>query len=419
MTGRRILLCVQWYAPSVGGVQKVVREFGEELSRRGHDVTVATTRVDGREGGKLNGVAIRDFDVSGNLVEGIRGDAEAYRRFVLDGGFDAMLVYAAQQWTFDALWPILDRIPARKVHVPCGYSCLYEPGYREYYRRMPDVLRWFDHLVFNATDYRDIRFARENGLERFSVLPNGASEKEFAASPVPDLRQQLGIAPDAFVFLSVGTPPFAKGHAEVAQAYAGASFPFPTCLILDGHYERRDQPPTQGPGDRIRLHLRALLKKVLLGRENPVRNLLLAYRRILRQRDKQIVFTDLPREKMIAAFFTADLFVFASRVEYSPLVLFEAAAAGLPFLTVPVGNAEEIAEWTGAGEIVPAGRDRVGNTRVSADVLSRAMAGLAADRERLLTLGRQGRESWRRNYTWEKIVGRYEEILCSDGPGRS
>ncbi len=414
----KILLCAEWFAPSVGGVQRVIRELGETLSRRGHDVTVATTRMDERSFDALNGVHIRQFDVSGNLVEGIRGDAEAYRRFVLDGGFDAMLVYAAQQWTFDALWPIHDRIRARKVHVPCGYSCLYEPGYNEYYRRMPEVLREFDHLVFNATDYRDIQFARENGLERFSVLPNGASEREFAVSPVPDLRQRLGIAPEAFVLLSVGSPPFAKGHAEVAQAYARASFPFPTCLVLDGRYERRYHPPAQNRRDRVRLHLRGVLKRILLGRENPAQQLLLACQSIRRQRGKQVVFTDLPREEMVAAFFAADLFVFASRVEYSPLVLFEAAAAGLPFLTVPAGNADEIAKWTGAGEIVPAERDRVGNTRVSVDVLSRAMAGLATDRERLETLGRQGRETWRRNYTWETIVGRYEEILCPADPGR-
>ncbi|NPU86178.1 MAG: glycosyltransferase family 4 protein [Syntrophaceae bacterium] len=416
--GKRVLLCAEWYAPSVGGVQKVVRELGEGLVRRGHDVTVATTSIDGRPGTLPGGVAVRGFDVSGNLVLGVRGEAEEYRQFVLDGGFDALLVYAAQQWTFDALWPILPQVQARKIHVPCGYSCLYEPSYEDYFRRMPDILRQFDHLVFNATDYRDIQFARENGLERFSVLPNGASEREFAVSPVPDLRQRLGIAPEAFVLLSVGSPPFAKGHAEVAQAYARASFPFPTCLVLDGRYERRYHPPAQNRRDRVRLHLRGVLKRILRGQENPAQQLLLACQSIRRQRGKQVVFTDLPREEMVAAFFAADLFVFASRVEYSPLVLFEAAAAGLPFLTVPAGNADEIARWTGAGEIVPAERDRVGNTRVSVDVLSQAMADLATDRERLGMLGRRGRENWKRNYTWETIVGRYEELLCPGGPGR-
>ena len=54
---------------------------------------------------------------------------------------------------------------------------------------------------------------------------------------------------------------------------------------------------------------------------------------------KTVIRHNLPREKVVDAFFEADLFVFASKVEYSPLVLFESAAAGTPFLTVPAGNA--------------------------------------------------------------------------------
>jgi glycosyltransferase involved in cell wall biosynthesis len=69
----------------------------------------------------------------------------------------------------------------------------------------------------------------------------------------------------------------------------------------------------------------------------------------------------------------ADLFVFASIVEYSPLVLFEAAAAGTPFLSVPVGNAEEIARWTGGGMICPAARDERGYVRVDPSLLAREM----------------------------------------------
>jgi hypothetical protein len=37
---------------------------------------------------------------------------------------------AGQQWSFDALWPVLDEIKARKVFIPCGFSALYEPHFR-------------------------------------------------------------------------------------------------------------------------------------------------------------------------------------------------------------------------------------------------------------------------------------------------
>ena len=62
------------------------------------------------------------------------------------------------------------------------------------------------------------------------------------------------------------------------------------------------------------------------------------------QRGKRFLMTDMSRADIISAFFSSNLFVFASHVEYSPLVLFESVAAGLPFLSVPVGNAQ-----TGSG----------------------------------------------------------------------
>src|SRR5262249_9096212 len=86
---------------------------------------------------------------------------------------------------------------------------------------------------------------------------------------------------------------------------------------------------------------------------------------------KTVLPVDLPREKVIDAFFAADLFVFASKVEYSPLVLFESAAAGTPFLTVPVGNANEIVRWTGGGWLCPAEVDDRGYVKVSPSVLAR------------------------------------------------
>jgi Nucleoside-diphosphate-sugar epimerases len=41
----------------------------------------------------------------------------------------------------------------------------------------------------------------------------------------------------------------------------------------------------------------------------------------------QDIFDNLPRPSLVQAFMAADLFVFASNVEYSPLVLFESAAS--------------------------------------------------------------------------------------------
>lgn len=409
----RILLACQSYFPAGGGVSKVNREIAERLAARGHEVTVATEKVAGRQGLDMRGVAVREFAVSGNAVRGLQGEVSGYQAFVVNGGFDAILVYAAQQWTFDALWPVLPAIRARKLHVPCGYSGFYDPAYRAYFRQMPDVLRQFDHLIYNARDYRDIRFAAEQGLRHYSLIPNGAAAEEFDGPREDDFRRQRGIAEDEFLFLTVGSPPSLKGHREVALAYAQLQLPFSSLLILDGRYDDRENPLLRGAPLQVRRWIVRLAKRLLRRPLFPSEGFGKALRSIARQEKKRFLMTDMPRSELISAFFAADLFVFASHVEYSPLVLFEAAAAGLPFLSVPAGNAEEIAAWTQGGEICPAPRDAAGYTMVTPDALARGMKRLAEDPARLSELGRAGRENWRRNYTWEKIVSQYEALILN------
>src|SRR5262249_38830165 len=114
----RFLLCCQLYHPSRGGVQEVMRHVAERLVQAGHEVTVATTFLAERSCESLNGVRIAGFNVHGNRVEGMTGQVDNYRAFLRGFGADAILIKAAQQWTFDAAWEVLDEIKARKIFIP-------------------------------------------------------------------------------------------------------------------------------------------------------------------------------------------------------------------------------------------------------------------------------------------------------------
>ena len=199
----KILFCCEFYAPSVGGVQEVMRQLAERLVEKGHQVTVATSKLPNRNFTSLNGVSIQEFSVSGNLVRGMFGDEDKYRQYIIGGDFDILMIKAAQQWTFDALWPVLEQIKIPKVFIPCGFSGLMEPSYFSYFSKMPEVLRKFDHLIFYASDYRDINFTKQHGIANFSIIPNGASEKEFNSTYDATFRSRHGISEDAFVFLTV------------------------------------------------------------------------------------------------------------------------------------------------------------------------------------------------------------------------
>jgi glycosyltransferase involved in cell wall biosynthesis len=445
----RMLFCCEFYHPSVGGVAEVMRQIAERMVLAGHDVTVATSHHAERKFKSHNGVKIRGFKVSGNLVRGISGEVSRYRDFVLRFEPDVILIKAAQQWTFDALWPVLKKIKARKVLIPCGYSGLYEPAYAEYFVQLPQILRQFDHLIFYADKYRDIDFTRAHGLTNISVLPNGASEVEFSALPDPAFRARLGIPEDDFVFFTVGSPISMKGHKAVAEAFAKIKLDGRSAtLILNGNWPQHATRPIAAwlrpHWYRIRYGAfllgyttgvlqqegwagfkRRLGRTVKQWRQRkgqsvceqpaaqppPAKTIDDWIKEARAQPGKRVVCTDLPRADLVQAFMTADLFVFASVVEYSPVVLFETAAAGTPFLSVPVGNAEEIARWTGGGVICPAPKNERGYTQVDPDVLAREMQRCMNEPQLLIRLGKNAKTAWLRQFTWQAIAPRYEAIL--------
>jgi glycosyltransferase involved in cell wall biosynthesis len=420
----RILFCCEYYYPSIGGVQVVIQQIAEHFAAMGHDVTVATRRLLSRKGSELNGVHIKEFSVVGNWVGGMKGEIGRYQEFVRNGKFDVVMIKAAQQWTFDALWPVLEQVSSVKVFIPCGFSGLYVPAYAGYFQQLPDILRKFDHLIFYASDYRDINFVKEHGIRTYSIVPNGASEFEFGVQRDLDFRHSLGIGDKDFVLLTVGSFTGLKGHLEVTKAFDLADFNGrPATLILNGnkpvHYDENIILKLSRVFGIVRQYgLKITAKHVLktslrsigvrVGKDDELQTIM---NDIGKKPNKKVLVTDLPRPALVQAFMAADLFIFASSVEYSPLVLYESAGAGTPFLTVPVGNAEEIAQWTEAGVICPARQDAKGYTRVDPSELAQFMSRLSRDEALRKKLGAAGKRNWQEKFTWEKISQEYEAIF--------
>lgn len=379
----KILHTVQNYWPSIGGMQEVVRQLSERLVLAGHDVTVATSRHPLRAGNLYHGVKIVDFEVSGNLVAGMAGDVERYREYVLDGGFDVVVNFAAQQWATDALLEHLDQIKAVKVFVPTGFSALFDPGYRGYFESMQRWLHQYDMNIFHSESYRDISFARQCGVGKISVIANGADEREFLPAATIDIRQKLNIPTRDLLVLLVGSHSGLKGHAEAIAIFRQAKIRNATLLIV-AHEEA-------GGCER---DCKVSAKR---GRLNPFWHLA----------GKQLQIRALSRNETVAACQAADLMLFPSQVECSPLVLFEAMASRTPFLASDVGNAAEIIGWSGSGEILPTDKDEQGYSHVLIKPASRILAQMCGDRERLAKLAECGRSAWEKRFTWELIADRY------------
>jgi len=394
---RRVLLCCEQYPPSVGGVQEVMRQIAERLAARGHDVWVATGSHPHRSTDTMvNGVRVVSFPISGNRVKGLSGPVAEYQKFLKEGAFDSILIKAAQQWTFDAAVDALPLVNAKKVFIPCGFSGLHDPRYRTYFGEMPQWLHLFDQLVFYASDYQDINFARQHGLTNLKLVPNGIDEREFSELNDRGIRTLLGIPPGNDLLLSVGSRIMAKGHWEVIEAFRLARLDRPTTLVLNGN------PPQSG----LLSTLKRAVKHAMRGRWPLTWEAALASR----LSRKQVLVTDLPRAELLALFSAADLFLFASHVEYSPLVLFEAAASGTSFIASNVGNSREIANWTGGGHIID--QCTLGDQAPVTEVFARAMESALADRSKLRSEGLKARQKiFENGFTWAKIVETYADVL--------
>ena len=411
-----------------------MRHLAVRMVAAGHDVTVATSFLPGRTSDQYRGITIRQFSISGNIVNGMVGEVDAYRRFVTMGDFDVLFVYAAQQWTFDALWEVLTDVRMRKVVVPCGYSGLVVREYDEYFKELPAILRRFDAIVYHSRDYRDYEFGRKHGLEdRAIIIPNGADEIEFAVPADPDFRSRMMISEDALVLLTVGSLNGAKGHLELARAFEQMDLRGrPAVLLLNGN-----QMPSQVGIKSLTQRIRKAIRFVTTN--SPVRvaktvariclsilgirfgyfdHLERSLKNINRMSDRKAVFCDLPRSDLVQAYKAADLFVFASNIEYSPLVLYESCAAGLPFISVSVGNATEIAAWTGGGDVIDVKPDPDGMIRISPAILASATDKLLSDSTRRKALGKSGHHAWETRFNWGALAKEYMQLfkaVCADG----
>ncbi|MEK7632004.1 MAG: glycosyltransferase family 4 protein [Patescibacteria group bacterium] len=387
----RILHAVETYNPFTSGMQEVVQRISELLASRGHQVTVATTAMPERHFSTYNGVEVVQFDIHGNCTLGYRGSAAArdeYQKLLLSKNFDVITGFAAQQWSVDLMLPILQQISAATVFVPTGFSGLQWRAYKKYYRSMPTWLSEFSANVAITRSYRDAQYMHDHEIKNAFYIPNGASVKEFEEPADTDIRKALNIPKNHILFLHVGSHTGVKGHAEMIKAFRKAKLPPATLLIVG------TEPPN-GCASRCR---RATQKHGLLTFSRS-------------QSEQEIQFVTLRREETVAAFQAADIFLFLSNIECSPIVLFESMAARTPFICTDVGNTKEIAsEGSGTGIIVKTHINRKGMSYANIASAIDAIEQLGNNTVLREKLGSEGHRAWKEKHTWGSIAVKYENL---------
>jgi glycosyltransferase involved in cell wall biosynthesis len=230
----------------------------------------------------------------------------------------------------------------------------------------------FDQLVvlsgISPSDWFYDRTLAERVGVQWSVIPNGVYPLDFTLEPSEPagFRERHGIG-SAPIVLYVSNYDDRKNQAAAVRAFLSAA------------------------------HSDAVL--VLIGSElnDYAQQVQRLYRSLAPSGLPRIIFLERQsRGSIVSAYCAANVFVCSSKWELQPLVVLDAMAASVPFISTDVGCVTEF-----PGGIV---------VRSESEMAS-AIAQLLGNDELRLNLGRAGRSAIESRYNWEMVGEQYEALL--------
>lgn len=364
----KILHTVQRYYPDSGGSEEVVKQLSEHLVTRGHNVTVLTGKTPLRKFSSHNGVRIIDFNIRGNKVDGIHGDINGFLKFIRSENFDVIMNYAAQIWSTDLFFELLPELKAKKILVPCGYSALGNPKYSEYFSGLPSILQKYDAVVYLSPNYVDTKFGEQNNLTNGIIIPNAADGNEFDNVSYGTFKSKYNLLHKNLI-INVSNHSLLKGH----------SF-FWNCI----KQLKNEEVDGILIGNPYFSGVKKWLKECYF--ECKIQGF----------RFNNHILENLPRKDVVSAYIDADIFIFGSQVECSPLVMFESFASRTLFVTTNCGN---VADYSDVVCLVE-------NETDAASIIKNYLKDKLSFQERL----DKGYQLFQKSLNWITVSKQYEQL---------
>lgn len=407
----KILICCENFYPSIGGVQEVCLQLAKRFTKEKHDVTVATSWNISRKIDQIYNINIKEFKIYGNFVKGIFGNKNSYLKFIHYNKFDIIFIYAAQQWTLDALLESLAIIKCKKYLVPCGFSMLYDKNYSTYFQILKNKLRFFDGIIFHTSAYRDYNFVKNSGIEesKLHLIPNGADENEFIDSIDKIAAKKKLNLKDNIILMTNGSLTNKKGLEEVLHAFSNLKVNQNISLFINTDFQNNITY-------KFLMFIKNLMK-IILGKGdtlNYLRNLTNLANKINKQKNKFVKIVNYNRAELISLYQASDIFLFASKIEYSPLVIFEAMASQNAIISHDVGNVKEILEETKSGVLVNCEKNEDSFSIINTHDFAQKIEFLINNPEIIKKLSNQGRLYFSKKYNWRTIFKSYKDILLKN-----
>lgn len=391
MKSLKIAIFTPSFLPKCSGAEIFHHNLATRLAARGHNVTVVVPRKVVRAlAGQTLGYELVGFPANiwsllkrwpwAGLLLGRLKLGALQRRYRFDV-WHTVVTYPTGVSFID--WQLRSRVPGLLRSVGDDLS---SAGDNVGLRREPHIERLVRQLVPQAQavvalsdkmveDYLALGVPKE----RIHPMPNAVDLERFSQTcdPVP-IRSALGIGADEFVFLSVGRNHPQKDFPTLLKACAllkeRASRPF--ALVIAG----RGSAQLEGL-----VHELGLQREVHLTEAGAGNGL------------------ELPPQSLVDLYRASDAFVMSSLLEGFSSALLEAMAAGLPVVATDVPGIADFVRHGSDATLVPPS---------DPEALAVAM-GQLMESDSLQQDLRTRSKSRAQDFSWEKVVGAYEELYRS------
>ena len=261
----KILHSLYYYRPHYSGLTVYTERLVQELGRRGHQVTVLTSRYDPalKVHEHLDGVEIRRLPVLVKVSKGPIMPSLLYWAYKVGRNYDVIHLHVPQ---LDAASiAFLGRMLGKPVILT--YHCdLQLPS-----SPLNQIANWLsafanqvsvtlaDAVVANARDYAEASSILQRHLDKLHVIPPPIDIPEPPAHAIQKMKEQLGIRPGQVVIGMAARLASEKGAEYLAQALpiVQAQFPGARVLYVGQHldvmgeqaYSRRLEPLVEDLGE--------------------------------------------------------------------------------------------------------------------------------------------------------------------------
>ncbi len=380
---KSICIVSSQYLPHVGGVENYVYNLSKELSRRGHNVTIVTSLIEGTQEYERDGTIeiyrLPSFQLMNGRFPVLKCSKalKALEKSIKEKNFALMLVN--MRFYFISLWAVklAKKLGIKSVMLDHGSSHLNTGG-----KLTSKLGEMFEHWItwrekkycdnFAGVGKTTLEWIEHFGIKSDVVLNNAVDIVKFEEhikNPVRDYRREFGIPEDAILISFAGRITVEKGVKELTNAMKRVN-------------ETRNNVYCLFAGDG---YLREPLESI--------------------KSENTVFLGQISTSEIAALLCQSDIFCLPSYSEGFPTCVIEACVCNSFIITTYRGDAKEIVKDKSYGIILP---------NANEDGLYEAIMSVLDDKEYRENATRLCYERVVNNYTWEHTANRLLSLVNGD-----